>query len=156
MIEVSPSQENPAGLNSIHLFVDGALAAASYPEASDVPGMPTVFRRRWVLRVRSTLPARDILEDTVKSFELSVRRAIVEALELPGDIELTLPVVSVVRLDDHYLVLEIDCPIPDAQKGDETTIATVGVLRAADARWQVLDIQGIPRRYWSILGLPGV
>src|SRR6266702_1081442 len=74
------------------------LAAASYPEARDVPGMPTAFRRRWVLRLGSNLPARDILEDTVKSFERSVRRVIAEALELPGDVELTLPVVSTIRL----------------------------------------------------------
>ena len=124
------------------------LAAASCPKASDVPGMP-------VLRVTSTLPARDILEDTAKSFELSVRRVIAEALELPVDVELTLPVVSAIRLDDHYLVLEIDCPIPEAQKGDETAIATVGILRAVDARWQVLDVQGIPRRYWFIMDPPG-
>lgn len=131
------------------------LAAASYPKASDVPGMPAAFRRRWVLRLGSNLPARDILEDMVKSIERSVRRAIVEAVELASDVDLTLPSVSAVRLDDRYLVLEIDCPIPEAQKGDETAIATVGILRAVDARWQVLDVQGIPRRYWFIMDPPG-
>jgi hypothetical protein len=88
---------------------------------------PGSVRRKWVLRLRSNLPARDILESRVKSFERSVRRVIVEALELPHDIELTLPVVSALRLDDRDLVLEIDCPIPEAQKGDETAIG--GLLR---------------------------
>ena len=128
------------------------LAASAYPVASSVPEMAAAFRRKWVLRVGSNLPARDVLEHTVKSFELSARRAIVEALELRGDAELAFPVVSVIRLDDHHLVLEIDYPIPEAQKGDEAAIATVGILKAADTQWEVLDIQGIPRRYWFILG----
>jgi hypothetical protein len=127
------------------------LAAASYPALEDVPGIPNAFRRRWVLRLSTSLPAPEVLETAVKSFEASSRRDIAKALGKPGDLEQPVPSASAVRLDDHHLVLEIDCPSPEAMMGDAAAIATGSILRAADQQWQLEDLEGIPKRYWFIL-----
>lgn len=111
------------------------------PNGVDIPGVPTGLRRKWVLRVSAQLPGEDTLFDMTRSFESSVRQIIADVLQL-------LPKVSSVRLDDHHLVLQIDCPRADASKGDEAAITTWNVLRAADAQWPVEDIEGIPKRDW--------
>jgi hypothetical protein len=106
-----------------------------------------------VLRLSTSLPAPEVLETAVKSFVGSARREIVTALGELGDVEQSAPSASALRLDDHHLVLEIDCPSPaaEANVGDAVTIATVSILRAADQQWQLEDLQGIPKRYWFIL-----
>ncbi len=127
------------------------LAAASYPMPEDVPGIPNAFRRRWVLRLSTSLPELEVLENAIKSFEARARRDIAEALGQPGDLEQPVPSASVVRLDDHHLVVEIDCPNPSAKMGDAAAIATWSILRAADLQWQLEDLEGIPKRYWFAL-----
>ena len=127
------------------------LAAASYPVASDIPGLPTAFRRKWVLRVERTLPVRDALGYAAKAFEKAARQLILDALGLPKEDELALPLVEAIRLGDHHLALEIDCPVAQEQKGNEAAIATMAILGAADDQWQILDIQGIPRRFWFVI-----
>jgi hypothetical protein len=129
------------------------LAAASYPKPEDVPGIPNAFRRRWVLRLSTSLPAPEVLQAAVKSFEASARREIANALGKPGHVEQPVPSASAVRLDDHHLVIEIDCPSPTAKKniGDAAAIATSSILRAADQQWRLEDVQGIPKSYWFVL-----
>jgi hypothetical protein len=129
------------------------LAAASYPKPEDVPGLPNAFRRRWVLRLSTRLPPPEVLETAVKSFEASARWEIATAQSELGDLEQSAASASAVRLDDHHLILEIDCPSPAAKAnvGDAATIVTLSILRAADQQWQLEDLQGIPKRYWFIL-----
>lgn len=130
----------------------GKLAAASYPRVEDVPGN-RLFKRRWILRTSTKLPAGQALENELKRFELTARREVANAvgssLESAGQ---TLPSVSAVRMSDFHLVLEINCPNPAAGMGDTAAIATCGILRAADERWQLEDLQGIPKRCWFTLG----
>jgi hypothetical protein len=109
------------------------LAALSYPKVEAVPGIPNAFRRRWVLRLGTILPAPEVLENTIKSFEASARRDIAKALCQPGDLEQPVPSASAIRLDDLHLVLEIDCPSPEAGMGDAAAIATGGILSCGPA-----------------------
>jgi hypothetical protein len=126
------------------------LAVEAYPKAEDLPGV-LGFRRKWVLRLNANLPAGETLEDAVISLGLAARREISKALGGQGDFEHPLPAVSAVRLGDHHLILQIDCPSAAAEMGDAAAIATWVILRGADERWQLEDLQGIPKRYWFIL-----
>lgn len=124
------------------------LAAASYPRVEEVPGTPQAFRRKWVLRLRVSVPFDDALNAAARSFELNARREIAEALGLTDDVELQLPAVSAIRLSDHHAVFEIDCPHVSVGMGDAAEIATLSILRGADERWCLEDLQEIPKHYW--------
>jgi hypothetical protein len=122
------------------------LSAASYPRADHLSGV-LGFRRKWVLRVSAKLPMADALDDAVKSFVLSARQEIANALGAESYLEDPLPRASAIRIDDHHLVIEIDCPTGRATAGDSPAIVTAVMLTAADRHWQLEDLQGIPRRY---------
>jgi hypothetical protein len=124
------------------------FAAASYPRVEEVPGVPAAFRRKWVLRVSGDVPSGDALKIEASSLELNARREIIRVLGLADDTELRLPSISAFRLSDHHLVLEIDCPDASAGMGDAAAIATWVILRGADERWRLEDLEGIPKRYW--------
>jgi hypothetical protein len=124
------------------------LAAMSYPALENVPGVSNAFRRRWVLRLNVNLPERAALESLVESFETDVRQKVATALGVSGELGQPVPRVSVVRLDEHHLVLAIDSPTSEAKMGDAAAITTFGILRAADEYWKLEDLQGIPKRYW--------
>jgi hypothetical protein len=126
------------------------LAAEAYPKADDLPGS-LGFRRKWVLRLRASLPSDEELLDAIRSFEYSARREVSNAMGIQGELMNPLPAVSATQLDSHHLVLEIDCPNAAAGMGDAAAIATSVMLRAADQRWQLEDLQGIPKRYWFIV-----
>ena len=124
------------------------LTGDAYPRAEEFPDVPA-FLRKWILRLGTSLPSDHALETAIRSFELSARRDIARAAGV--SIELVQPLTSVtgVRLDEHHLVLEIVCPSSAAKLGDAAAIATWNTLRAADTQWQMEDLQGIPKTYWS-------
>jgi hypothetical protein len=132
----------------------GQVVRRSYPTPEDISAIPTAFRRRWVLRLGKKVPSGEALESALKTFERSVRRTIADALGIPDGLEHPVPAASAVRIDDHHLVIAIDCPGPASQEdmGDAAAIATFGILRAADQQWHLEDLQGIPKRYWYWLG----
>lgn len=126
------------------------LTAEAYPRASDLPGIP-VLRRKWVLRVKADLPHGAGVETAAWSFESSARQTVGSTLGITGKVERPLFAVAGVRLDDHHLVLEVDCPSSEAELGDVAAIVTSVTLRAADRLWQIEDIQGIPKEHWCMM-----
>lgn len=122
------------------------LTGLFYPPAEDLAEAPGTFRRKWIVRVHVCLPRGDALVSVVLRFEAEVRAKIEAAYGVRVDEGI--PRVVGVRIDDHHLVLEVICRKSVYAIGDETAVATWGVLRAADREWTIDDLQGIPRRYW--------
>jgi hypothetical protein len=128
-----------------------SLTGYAYPMMEDVPHNVRSFRRRWTLRVAKKLPDVSFLNGWSTHVEATmhqeVERTYAEVLH-----QVDLPVVSAVRIDDHHLVLEIECPKPGIAVGDVAAIGTWVALRAVDKEWTVEDLEGIPRRYWFSFG----
>lgn len=123
-----------------------SLVGHAYPAPEDVPSEAGLFRRRWMVRVSQKLGEGSALQAATEGFE---RRARAEIRRSYGDVAAEAqPRAGVARIDDHHVVLEIDCPKPPIAVGDVAAIVTWVVLRAADREWGIEDLQGIPRRYW--------
>lgn len=122
------------------------LALQSIPPARDVASSSRLFVRYWVMRISSPFEVGtgDLESDSLtKLVKDALERAYGGALKPGVDVAIRLQ-----ALDRHHIVAEIECPKPTETVGDEAAIITWTVLRECDSRWEIEDLQGVPKRYW--------
>lgn len=110
--------------------------------------------RRWICRVRRVLPSVTGLQAFAVELQTKIGMIVIDAYKdfAPmNQIERNLPMLSLIRCDDHHVVAEIDLPSQSIKIDETLVIGTIGFLREIDSAWDIEDLEGIPRRYWFML-----
>jgi hypothetical protein len=128
------------------------LVGYSFPAALPVEGRPDWLRRNWVLRT-----SREIDEATCATLGELVTRNIRAALSdsgvSAGDLDRGAPVIAINVLDARHAIVSTDFMAPDSglNLGDAAMAATWGALQQLDARLDIDELEGLPRRFWKPL-----
>lgn len=139
----------------MHSFPDAyirTLIGYAYPAVEDISATSTLFRRKWVTRVRKPVPDPAVLKLMVEKISDVSRDAIRQAYGMDAMTAENLPCVTAFAIGENYLVLEIDCPKPSFAIGDSATLGTWTILRSVDSEWGIADLEGIPKEFWFPLG----
>src|SRR5262249_8032572 len=109
------------------------------------------LRRNWIARTASSLPNDETLSEVQRAVEedafIKIREAYSSAATLQQLSEAR-PTVTLVRLDEHHLIVRVEFAEPAKSVGDTAAISQWGVLQLLDRRFRLDDLQGIPCEHW--------
>jgi hypothetical protein len=124
------------------------LVGGAYPPAVAVGGR---LRRNWIARTANVLPGEAELNALQQGTEADAIAKIQDAYASVATAEQLAnarPSVTLVRLDDHHLIVRIEFAAPENSVGDVAAIAQWGVLQVIDRNLRLDELQGIPCEHW--------
>jgi hypothetical protein len=125
------------------------LAIASWPKAIGVEG----DRKELNWAIRTEVSVDPTITELGPELEAVGRISVTEAfggLYSEKKLSTTMPSVKVVFIDERHLVVRITIDAGGLGASDPGMAAVIGVLGSIDSRFGVEELQGYPRRFWSL------
>lgn len=127
------------------------LVGYAYPAIEPVGSRRTRFLRRWIVRSVGELPHEAEFNAVGSRIAAAVEaffRDTYESCATENQLLISMPKVSLIRIDEHHCVADIEAPTPGHAVGDAAAIGTWTTLRAIDEAFGIEDLQGLPKRMW--------
>lgn len=116
------------------------LVGDRYPPVIEDAGR---FRRDWVVRTGTALPADEELNELAGQVNRTTKAAVVAATGSEQAVT-----VELIRVSDKHLVVRIFFPRPELATADVAAVAQWGALRLCNEYVEIDDLQGLPAAFW--------
>jgi hypothetical protein len=127
------------------------LVGYAYPAVEPVGARGERFSRRWIVRCTGELPREAEVNAVGTQIAETVQalfRSTYESTATEDQLLMSMPKVSLGKIDEYHCVAEIEAPTAGYAVGNAAAIGTWTTLRAIDEAYGIEDLQGLPKRMW--------